>query len=338
MEPAVSVWSYGMHSLVHQSMGASIVLVLGGLWVGREHLRRVFRKAFAGAPDVDDSDEILSYRSAVFGLLSGLAVMVYWMTAIGVSLFGTLVVLFFAFIVYITLTRVIVEGGVAVIYAPLVAPDAAISAAGTSVFGGAGLVGLGFVRVFANDLLNFTMPHAANGLKLAEQIAGRRRLLFWAMLAAILAGIAGSLWALLQLAYTHGAVNLRPPHFVWFPNYTGDYVTALMKTPTGPDAMGWLHTGIGSVIMGGLLLARRFWSWWPLHPIGFPISSALNWIAFNAFLAWAIKAPVLRYGGVGLYMKTRPLFLGMILGQFAIYGVFWILDAYTGMIGNYLPL
>ena len=52
------MWSYGHASLVHQGMGAMIVLVLGGLWEGREHLQQVFRKAFARAPDVDDGDEI----------------------------------------------------------------------------------------------------------------------------------------------------------------------------------------------------------------------------------------------------------------------------------------
>ena len=34
----------------------------------------------------------------------------------------------------------------------------------------------------------------------------------------------------------------------------------------------------------------------------------------------------------------ETLFFGLILGQFAIYGVFWIVDACTGMVGNYLPL
>ena len=57
-EPAVSVWSYGLPSLVHQGMGAMIVLVLGGLWVGREHIGNVFRKALSGDPDIDDNDEI----------------------------------------------------------------------------------------------------------------------------------------------------------------------------------------------------------------------------------------------------------------------------------------
>ena len=337
-EAVVSVWSYGPSSLVHQGMGAMIVLVLGGLWVGREHIIRVVRKAFTGAPEVVDDDEILSYRAAVFCVLTGLGIMLYRLVELGLPVVGALVLMFFAFIVFIALTRAVTEGGVAVIYAPLVSSDAAISAVGSSMFGPSGLLGLAFVRVFANDLLNFSMPHVANGLKLSEQIEGRRRLLFWGMLAAMLLGLAGALYMMMHLAYKYGAINMRPPNVIWLPNYVFDYAATRMTDPTGPNAAGWLHTGIGGVVMGLLLLARRYWTWWPLHPIGFPISSTLNWIAFSALLAWMIKGPILSYGGVRLYRKVRPFFLGMILGQFTIYGVFWIIDAITGMTGNRLPV
>ena len=58
--------------LAHQAMGAMIVLVLSGLWMGREHLRAVFKKALTGDARIDDSDEVMSYRTAVWGLLVGL--------------------------------------------------------------------------------------------------------------------------------------------------------------------------------------------------------------------------------------------------------------------------
>ena len=199
-EAVVSGWSYGLPSIVHQGMGAMIVLVLGGLWVGREHISRVFHKAFSGDPVADDSGEILSYRNAVFGLLASLGVMLYWLIALGMPLFAAAAFLFFAFIVYIALTRVVVEGGVAVIFPPLVAPDAAISAIGTTAFGARGIVGLGFCRTFSNQLLNFAMSHVANGLKLSEQIEERRRMLFWGMLLAMLLGVAGAFWMLMYLA------------------------------------------------------------------------------------------------------------------------------------------
>ncbi len=134
--PAVSVWSYGLPSLVHQGMGAMIALVIGGFWVGREHLWNVCRKAFGRAPDVDDSDEVLSYRAAVFGLLGSTGVMVLWLWNLGMPLWGVAVFLFFALVIFVALTRVIAEGGVALIYTPMVAADAAVSAVGTSAFSG----------------------------------------------------------------------------------------------------------------------------------------------------------------------------------------------------------
>ena len=333
-EPAVSVWSYDLPSLVHQSMGAMIMLVLGGLWVGREHLKQVVRKAFRGDAGVDDRDEVIGYRGAVCGLVGSAVVLVLWLWGTGIPLAGVLVFMFFVFIVFVALTQVIVEGGVAVLYPPLVAPDAAISALGTSVFGASGLVGMVFTRVWANDVLNFAMPHCANGLKLGEQVEGKRQWLFWGMLAGMLAGLAGALWMLLHLAYTYGAINLRPAHFIWLPEYVFDYAAARISEPTGPSWWGWVHTGIGAGVMVLLLLARRQWSWWPLHPLGYPISSVFSWMSFNAFLAWLIKGIVLRYGGVRLYQMVRPFFLGLIIGQFFVFGIFWIIDSFTGMVGN----
>ena len=333
-EPAVSIWSYGLPSLVHQGMGGMIAMVLGGLWVAREHLANVCRKAFGRAPEVEDYQEILSYKGSVWGLLASIAVMVVWLWQLGIPLFGVLVFLFFGFVIFVGLTRVIAEGGVAVIYTPMVPADAAVSAIGTSVIGAPGLVGLALSRILGNDLLNFVMPHVANGLKLTLQISGNRRPLFWGMLLAILLAMGGGLWMLFYLCYTFGAINLRARHFVLLPTYLGDYTAALISTPSEPNWLGWMHTAIGGGIMILLMLARRFWSWWPLHPVGFPISSTIHWIAFNAFLAWAIKGAVLRYGGVNLYKRVRPFFLGMILGQFTLYGLFWIIDGLNGMIGN----
>ena len=60
--------------IFHQAMGAMIALVLGFLWTGRRHLGAVARKALWGDPTVDDSDEIVSYRVAVCGVVCGLGV------------------------------------------------------------------------------------------------------------------------------------------------------------------------------------------------------------------------------------------------------------------------
>jgi hypothetical protein len=42
----------------------------------------------------------------------------------------------------------------------------------------------------------------------------------------------------------------------------------------------------------------------------------MNPFWFSIFLSWAIKSALLRYGGLRLYRRNIPLFLGLILGEF----------------------
>ena len=66
--------------LAHQGLGAMIAFVVVGLWVARRHLRDVVAKAVGGLREVDDSGEILSYRQAFFGLLTGLLTVAIWLS------------------------------------------------------------------------------------------------------------------------------------------------------------------------------------------------------------------------------------------------------------------
>ena len=237
-EPILSAWNYGPPSVVHQSMGAMVVLVLGGLWVGREHLGNVMRKAFSNAADVDDSDEIVSYRGAVIGTMVSLAVMTLWLHLAGMPLMGIFALLFFSFIIFVALTRVVVEGGVAMLYTPLVPTDAALSALGSSYYGAYGVMALTYSRIWACDIFNFAMPHCANSLKLSEQIAGSRRPLFWASLLAMMLGVVGATAMLLYLAYTYGAINLSKITFMWMTRYVYEYAATHIAEPVGPNWVG----------------------------------------------------------------------------------------------------
>ncbi|HCQ03957.1 MAG TPA: hypothetical protein DIT99_26150 [Candidatus Latescibacteria bacterium] len=48
---------------------------------------------------------------------------------------------------------------------------------------------------------------------------------------------------------------------------------------------------------------------------------------FSAFLAWLIKLLVLRIGGVSLYHKTKPFFLGLLIGYTTGIGISALVDA-----------
>ena len=325
---------YADPSIVHQSIGASIVLVLLGLWIARSHLRDVFRKAFRGAEDVDDSEEILSYRAAVFGMIGGLLFMGIWLNRSGLPGWIVPIFLFGAFVTFITLTRVIAEGGVAAMFPCFTALGFTASTVGTPVLGPTGIAALGFTYIWEADILIFLMPACAHSLKLGETIPGRRRALFWAIMLSIVIGLFTAIPFVIKAAYTSGGINLDRFYFTWAPqNYFG-WMAQAIATPQGPSVQGWVHTGIGALVMVLLMQVRYRLLWWPLHPLGYTVSAHFYYTWFSVFVAWLLKSIVLKYGGPKLYRQTRPFFLGLILGQFVIAGLWVVIDYFTGMTGN----
>jgi len=321
--------------VVHQGFGAIIMLVLFGLWNARDHLRNVCKKAFTNAQGIDDSGEILSYRSALLVLLGSLVFMGVWIWQSGLPAWITPIYLFFAFVLFIGITRVVAEGGLAFIFAPMIASDFVAAGFGTRTIGSSGVMALAFTYVWASDILTFVMASCANGLKLAEEtIKKGRRIVFWGMLIAIFVTLFSSIWSILDLAYSYGGINTDGFFFGSAARYPFDNAAARLQTLDGPHWENWGYTAIGAVIMGLLMAARQHLLWWPFHPLGFPISAVCGTMFFSIFLAWLFKTLVLRYGGPALYLKTRPLFMGLILGQFVTAGVWYGIDYITGSSGN----
>jgi len=88
--------------------------------------------------------------------------------------------------------------------------------------------------------------------------------------------------------------------------------------------------------MAMLTFLRARFLWWPFHPIGFAIGPIwiMDQIWFTCFLAWMIKFAVVRWGGLKTYRSVRPIFLGLILGQFVCNGTWIIIDILAGGRGN----
>ncbi len=320
----------------HLGMGAMIVLVVAGAWSAKAHLKAVARKALFNRHTVDDSDEILSYRAAVWGMLLGLIFMGIWLSASGIPPLMVTVFLFAVFVIFIGLTRIVVESGMAVAVASTIGSSFVISGFGANRLGATGVAGMALTYVWSADVRIFVMASAANGLKVVDDSSRNKRPLFWAIMLAIIVSMISSIWVLLWLSYAHGGLNGNG----WF--YGGgakvpyNYIVTLLMSPPDVNWLGWWIQGIGGTIMGLLMFLRSQFLWWPLHPIGFVIGPIwlMDRLWFTVFLAWLIKACILKYGGLGGYRKARPLFLGLILGQFTCNG-FWILiDMLTGQNGN----
>ena len=308
--------------------------------MARRHLRDVVAKAVGGLREIDDSGEILSYRQAFFGLLTGLLTVAVWLSAIGLTFPVAVLFVFGAMILFMALTRVVAEGGIPAMRPPLMTSTFVISTVGTSSISTQGLVALGFSYGWHAEVRSFVMASVANGLKMSEMIRGQKRRLFWAIVLAILVSLAGSSYITLVMAYEYGGINLNPLFFSWQSTHFGpmDMAPRIAAEPEGPRWDAYQFMGIGAGVMAALMWARHHFLWWPLNPLGFTI--AANWktghIFCSALLAWFLKLVILRYGGVRLYRNLRPFFLGLILGEIVGAGVFLVIDYVTGTTGSFL--
>ena len=322
--------------LAHQGIGAMLVFVFVGLWSARDHLGKVFRHAWKRDENMDDTREIMSYRTAVWGLIGGLLVMGIWLWLSGLPLLLLPVFLIVALGIFLGLTRIVAEGGIAAARSPMIASTFLVSGVGTSLVGPQGLIALAYTYIWHGDVRTFVMASCANSLKMVEGIR-RLRPLFWALVLAIGVTLAGSAATILYLAYTYGGINLHGWFFGAGAQTPFDFITNKFQNVPPAQTGGWLFKGIGGGIMAALMLLRHRFLWWPIHPLGFTISTVsfiVGRIWFSVFLAWLFKLTILKYGGARLHMKMRPLFMGFVLGQFCNAGFWLIIDAFTGMTGN----
>ena len=80
---------------------------------------------------------------------------------------------------------------------------------GTTAVGETGITALGFSFTWAIELRVVVMASAAHALKLLNGQQGRHRPFFWALMIAVLVSMVSSLWAILDLSYRYGGINLN---------------------------------------------------------------------------------------------------------------------------------
>ena len=121
--PGRDVYTLGHPGIGWQSFGALIALVAGMLWMARGHLGAIWRKAVYNDADIDDADELMSYRMIVFGGGLALLYIAFWMGRAGMNLPTIALFILATLVLYVGITRIIMEGGLALQPRPARRPD-----------------------------------------------------------------------------------------------------------------------------------------------------------------------------------------------------------------------
>ena len=312
--------------LAIQSFGAWTVYFAGALWTARPHLRRVWLRITNRPGGEDDSQEPVSYRVALLGVLAGMAFLLWFTTRMGMSGFVALAIFGFYFVVTIAITRMRAElGPPAHEMAGMDSVMILSVAAGSRLLGPANLALMPLFYWFAGRGYRTNIgPGQLEGFKMAHESRSSPRRLGWAMLIAFAVGALAAFWASLALQYSQPAQSPQ----VWSQVQEGWHqwrnAENRMLNPTGPDRVGVLFL-LGSMVFAALLFVMRgAFTWWPFHPAGYALSMAngVDYFWTCMVIASAVKLVVLRYGGLRLYRRFLPLAFGVIIGEYLI-GAMW---------------
>ncbi len=332
------IWNSGggLPAIMHQQAGGMVVLSLFVLWTARGHLRGLVRKALNG--NQGGRNELISPRTAVFGFLAGVFLIMVWLTQTGLSLYVVVLLVLGALIVYLGVARIVSEAGLPGVGSPMVPQAFIIRGFGPDVLGLQNLTGLGLTTTWmGGGGVTKVMVAMLHTLKLKATEGRPDRRLPLVFLIAIAVGMAGSIWYTMSISYTHGGINMHRWFFEGAPKWPFTYMESVINAPEPSFAPRLLFTSIGGSFMALMLFLRQRFVWWPLHPIGFPIATTYTIVAyewFALFMAWVLKGVILRYGGVRAYRFILPFFLGLILGEFFTACMWVFIDGAYGVEGN----
>jgi hypothetical protein len=345
----------GFPFIEEQGSGALLALALGSLWVARRHLRQLWDAAVrVGAPVLrrtdrppedrrayaSDGQDPLPPPVAIWGLLIGLALIVFWWQLFGMSPKATLAYFGLWFLYSLGLSRLVCEGGTVWIGTPMDPRTVLRHAVGVPGLAPRDWMMMGYLRFLTVDWRCLMMPNVMSSFKFLEKGEMAPRGLVGSMMGGIALSVFVSFATITVMSYVTpgGGIGLSTWRWVGVAQEPFQVTGQYLLRGGGPQGVRMAFMGMGAAGMLALQALRARFLWWPLHPLGYPMlgTFAMRNMWFSTLVAWAVKSLVLRYGGIPVYEHTRPFFLGLILGDFFNIALWLVIEGFTGLQDHFL--
>ena len=301
-----------------QNIGAYIALMASVVWLDRRYLGQVLRRALGMQSPLDDSQDGLSYRTAVLGLLGGLGFLwwFYYRAGMTAPIIASFIVLYFTMVMAMARMRAQIGPPAHWMYGTM--PEFVFTQfPGTAAIGPRGLGMIAMLRPFMYEQDANAVPIQIEGLRIAERGAVRARHFAWAIILAIPLIMLSYFWASVHIGYRFGMGAKIPPDMLFVCRQASDKLDGWLRSPGVPNWSGTASIGIGAVIAVALMNLKLRFPMFPLHPMAFPLafSWSIDAILPAIVITWTVKAALLRYGGLRAHQRALPFFLGLIVGN-----------------------
>ena len=310
-----------------QNIGAYTGISVIVLWSARRQIWGALQQAIKRQP-TEDAAEPMQYRTAFLGIVLGGIFLVGFGMRGGMALW--IAVLFFAahfLTIAIAITRIRAQIGLSIHNTTSIGPHhSLVSLIGTRRLGAQNLTWFSLFFWFNRDNRSHPMPHQLEAFKLAERSKldskGLSRWMLGLMVIAMPLCIVMLLDTFYKLGVDSGRVGAQINSF-GSRAYRLLHRSFIMPQDSQPAHVAGMIIGFGFTLLLAAIRSRLFW--WPIHPLGYGVAFHIHmfWAAFTigAITKWSL----LKYGGIGLYRKAVPLFIGLVLGDFTVGSIWSIL-------------
>lgn len=322
-----------------QMIGAYVIFFLFLAWLARYHLFSILLSAFKFKKTGSSDQEWLPSSLAFWGFIFGSIGICIWLSYFGVPLLISIMVITAFFLFMLVATRIICQGGIAYFTLTAAPIDGIIAFFGSQFFTNAGLlISAVAQKVLFVDLREALMPSLMHARRVVHGLQSRK-VIIGGILVLLTSGVIVSFISMLALSYKFG---IRDLGLDWATRTTlsvYDNVQYLVESPTGPSQWAITFSIVGAVIMLLLVICYHRFYWWPIHPIGYltAYSFSMKELWFCFFLGWLFNALCMRYGGIILFKKLRLLFVGLIVGDFIMGGLWALIGLFSYASYQVLP-
>ncbi len=304
-----------------QAAGSWLALGILALWATKRHLGQMWRAVWKKSDF--DAQEPMRYRTALLGTSGGIIFLCIFCYRAGMSLGIVSGFLAVYLVMAFGIARVRAEIGPPVHGMVFVNPrQILVATLGTRRIGKANLTILSFLYAFNRCNRAHPMPNQLEAFKIAERADIDRRRFIPAMVLAIIVGIIACFWLHLHVLYRYGGANRSSGIVMSLGRESFLPLQRWLRHPASTDIPATSAIGVGAVVTLLLTILRRRFIWWPFHPAGYALGSntwgGIVYIWCAVLIGWAIKAIILRFGGLKAYRRAVPFFLGLVLGEYVM--------------------